>query len=90
MTVGPQQLISLKEAGERFGVSYGTVRNWIEKGYIQAVRYPSGVRKIAEQEVSRVLSTLFSFSAPEEEPAETRTLRGQRQEMEEEDWGPAA
>lgn len=60
----PQNLLSVGEAGERLQVSPGTVRNWISKGYIRAVRLPSGHRKVFEHEISTLLGEMFEQQAP--------------------------
>jgi excisionase family DNA binding protein len=48
------------EVAKEVGVSPGTIRNWIDKGYIQAFRLPSGVRRIPEMEVRRLIGEYFA------------------------------
>lgn len=81
-------LFSLRHSAEKLGVSYGTVRNWIDKGYIQAVHYPSGVRKIPETEINRLLERMFALAPAEVEPEEVAPRRTRR-ELEPEEWEPA-
>ncbi len=63
MSIG-QELRSVGFAAKRFQVSTGTVRNWIAKGYVKAVSLPSGVRRIPDSEINRLLSEMFSLPAP--------------------------
>lgn len=82
------RLFSLRESAEKLGVSNGTVRNWIDKGYIRAVHYPSGVRKVPETEINRLLERMFTFAPADQEATEVAPRR-RRQEIEPEEWGPA-
>lgn len=80
------ELMTIKGAAERLHVSTSTIRNWIDKGYLNAVRFPSGVRRVPETEVARLASQLFEmapFVAESEEPAPRR----KRQELEPHEWG---
>lgn len=64
-------LLTVKGAAEKLHVSTSTIRNWIEKGYISAVRFPSGVRRLPEEEVERLATHLFGmtpFIEGQEEP----------------------
>lgn len=82
------RLFSLRDSAEKLGVSYGTVRNWIDKGYISAVHYPSGVRKVPETEIDRLLERMFAF-APAEQESEEVAPRRRRRELEPDEWDPA-
>lgn len=62
------------EAAEQLGVTPSTVRNWIEKGYIHAVRLPSGHRRIAQTELERLLGEIFEFGSPERDEASARRV----------------
>jgi excisionase family DNA binding protein len=83
-----EDMLSTGEAAQRFHVSSGTVRNWIEKGYIEAVHFPSGQRRVPRSEVERLCRAMFEFPHPdgvEEEPVRHRP----RQPLEPGDWGVA-
>jgi excisionase family DNA binding protein len=66
--------LSVGKAAEEFGVTPATVRNWVEKGYIQALRLPSGVRRIPDSEIKRVLREMFVL-APAEPEDEAQVAR---------------
>ncbi|MBK5227024.1 MAG: hypothetical protein JJE05_00755 [Actinobacteria bacterium] len=61
-----EELRSVGFAAEQFQVSTGTVRNWIAKGYVKAVSLPSGVRRIPETEIVRLVTEMFSLPKPVE------------------------
>jgi excisionase family DNA binding protein len=81
---GFRPAVSVGKAAEEFGVSSATVRNWVEKGYLQAIRLPSGHRRIPESEVRRMLGLLFQVPTPTEETEERRV-----EATAVEEWGPA-
>jgi excisionase family DNA binding protein len=80
-------LLRVSTAAEQIGVHPSTVRNWADKGYIQAVRLPSGHRRIPESEVQRLLGELFQFGPPVEEEETGRKVRVSTVSPDE-DWGP--
>lgn len=47
--------MNAKEAAERLGVHYQTVRNWIQSGEIEATKRADATWAIAASEVERVL-----------------------------------
>lgn len=61
------EAVTVGKAAKEFGVTAATVRNWIAKGYIRAIKLPSGQRRIPETELGRVLRTMFALDAPERE-----------------------
>ncbi len=80
---------SVGEAARDLGISPSTVRNWVEKGYIHAFRLPSGVRRIPQAEITRMVNEYFApapaLVAEDDEPS----LMFEAIE-EEPIWGPAA
>ncbi|GAY25122.1 IS607 family transposase [Desulfurococcaceae archaeon AG1] len=50
-----ERLLRPKEVCEKLGVSYTTLRRWIESGYIRAIRTVGGKYRIPESEVRRLL-----------------------------------
>jgi excisionase family DNA binding protein len=79
-------LLSVGETAQELGVSTGTIRNWIEKGYIHAFRLPSGVRRIPEPELIRIRDEYFTFAPAiegEDEPSIALS-----DSTGEEEWGP--
>ena len=83
------KLVSVGDAAGRLQVSTGTVRNWIAKGYIRAVRLPSGHRKLPESEISKLLTKMFELPTQLDEESIEPAPRRQRQEMPPDEWGPA-
>ena len=56
-----ERLYSISEVAIRIGVSYETLRRWIEKGAVEAVRVgPDGTIRIPE----RTLQTLINIYSP--------------------------
>jgi excisionase family DNA binding protein len=74
------------EVAERLEVSPGTIRNWIEKGYISAARLPSGHRRVPDSELQRLIAQLFEIGAPVEEAA--AGMVHVRPLPSDEEWGP--
>src|SRR4030095_15179717 len=50
------ELIGVREAARRLGVSYPTLKQWIYKGSVRTVRTAGGHHRIAESEVERFLA----------------------------------
>jgi excisionase family DNA binding protein len=59
-------LISIREAARRLGVDETTMRRYVDRGLLRAVRLPSGVRRVRREDVEA-----FARIA---EPAPERTL----------------
>jgi excisionase family DNA binding protein len=68
-----KELLSVGQAADQLDVSPSTVRNWVEKGYIHAFRLPSGVRRIPQEEITRLVQDYFRF-APAIEGEDEGTL----------------
>lgn len=57
--------LSVRETARRLGVHENTVRNWEERGLIQAVKLPgSGYRRFDLAEVERLRSEMVTQLAP--------------------------
>ena len=89
MSTIDEELRSVGFAAEQLRVSTGTVRNWIDKGYLRAVRLPSGHRKLPESEISKLLSKMFELPTQLEEESLEPAPRRRRQEVPPDEWGPA-
>ena len=53
------QHVPIRAAAERLGVHENTIRNWIDRGILRAVRLPSGIRRISLGEVDRMEAEIF-------------------------------
>ena len=49
-------LLSVREAADRLGVAYSTVKQWIYKGSVRSVRTDGCHHRISEREVTRLLA----------------------------------
>jgi molybdopterin-binding protein len=49
-------LLTVREAAERLGVAYSTLKQWIYKGSVRTVRTDGGHHRITDDEVTRLLS----------------------------------
>ncbi|MBI2220983.1 MAG: helix-turn-helix transcriptional regulator [Acidobacteria bacterium] len=49
------RMLSVRDAAERLGVSYPTIKQWIYKGSIRTVRTDGGHHRVPESEVDRLL-----------------------------------
>lgn len=58
------QLMQVKQAARALGVSENTVRRWEQKGLINAVRLPSGVRRFRREDVDGVRARMYDGLAP--------------------------
>jgi len=58
------QLMQVRQAARTLGVHENTVRRWEERGLLQAVRLPSGVRRFRAEDVEAMRAQMFSGFAP--------------------------
>jgi excisionase family DNA binding protein len=80
------RVVSVGYAAKELSVSPGTIRNWIEKGYIRAAQLPSGHRRIPQAELDRLYGQIFEFGEPVEEVVGQRARASTVSD--EEEWGP--
>ena len=52
----PADLIGVRDAARRLGVSYQTLKQWIYKGSLRTVQTAGGHHRIAESEIERFLA----------------------------------
>lgn len=55
MTNSFVRMLSVRDAAERLGVSYPTIKQWIYKGSVRTVRTEGGHHRVPESEVERLL-----------------------------------
>jgi molybdopterin-binding protein len=64
------RMLSVRDAAERLGVSYPTMKQWIYKGSVRTVRTEGGHHRVPESEVDRLLLSRSDPAPPQ--PAERR------------------
>lgn len=52
----PKELLMLKDVAAYFGVSTGSVRNWIREGKLRAILTPGGHRRIRRNDFDEFIS----------------------------------
>ena len=57
-------LMQVRQAARRLGVHENTLRRWANKGLIQPVVLPSGVRRFRADDVDQLHRSMFSGFAP--------------------------
>jgi len=62
--------LNVREAAQRLGVSYPTVKQWIYRGKIRTVKTVGGHHRIAQSEIDRLL---FQQGRPSQAPQRTRS-----------------
>ena len=55
-------LLKLKEAAERIGVSYPTIKQWIYNGKIRSTKTVGGHHRIPHEEVKRILNAQLKMN----------------------------
>lgn len=58
------QLMQVRQTARALGVHENTIRRWEERGLLQAVRLPSGVRRFRADDVEAMRARMFSGFAP--------------------------
>lgn len=54
------KMISIREAAERLQVHENTVRNWIDRGILDAVKLPTGRRRLLLAAVEQMERQLYA------------------------------
>jgi excisionase family DNA binding protein len=63
--VGGTRLLNVRETAQILGIHENTVRNWVERGILQAARLPgSGFRRFDPQQIERLRDAMLSQLAP--------------------------
>ena len=57
-------LLTVRDAAERLGISYSTLKQWIYKGSVRTIRTEGGHHRIRDTEVERLLSTRRETATP--------------------------
>ena len=58
-------MVRIGEAARRCGVCVDTIRRWGKNGRIRVLRLPTGERRIAEDELARVLQQIQNPTRPQ-------------------------
>jgi len=58
------ELMQVRQAARVLGVHENTVRRWEERGLLQAVKLPSGVRRFRIEDIAAIREQMFSGFAP--------------------------
>jgi excisionase family DNA binding protein len=58
------QLMQVRQAAQALGVHENTIRRWEQRGLLQAVRLPSGVRRFRPEDIEQMCAQMFSGFAP--------------------------
>jgi molybdopterin-binding protein len=65
-------LLGVREAARRLGVSYATLKQWIYKGTFRTVQTAGGHHRISESEIARFLARRAAPSRPGKRPGRSR------------------
>lgn len=61
------EMLNVRQVAQRLGVHENTVRNWVAKGILRAVRLPgSGYRRFAASDIERMAAEMHAAMAPAE------------------------
>ena len=56
--VKKEEFMKAKEVKEMLGISYGTLYKWVKKGFLRAIRLPSGRLKFLKSDVEKLRAEL--------------------------------
>jgi len=58
-TPKPTRMIGVSQAAAELGVSPNTLRAWVDKGLVPAVRLPSGARRFTREQLDDIKAQMF-------------------------------
>lgn len=67
-------LLTVREAAQRLGVGYSTLKQWIYNGRVRTTTTEGGHHRIADSEIDRLLARSAGPSRPERAPGATTGL----------------
>jgi molybdopterin-binding protein len=70
-------LLSPREAAQRLGISYPTIKQWLYRGKLKAVKTPGGHYRIPEAELDGLLHLTKQCEAPKREMLHALSGRNQ-------------
>lgn len=72
------RLLPVREAAERLGISYPTIKQWIYKGSIRTVRTEGGHHRVPETEIDRLIARRSSNDSTRAAAGRSGAGRGAR------------
>ena len=54
------QHVPIRSVAKRLGVHENTIRNWIDRGILRAVKLPTGTRRVALKDVENLEASIFA------------------------------
>jgi excisionase family DNA binding protein len=58
------ELMQVRQAAHALGVSENTIRRWVQRGLLRAVRLPSGVRRFRPDDIKAARERMYEGLAP--------------------------
>ena len=60
---GTMKLLTISEAARELGVHPNTLRGWVDRGLVPAVRLPSGHRRFEPEQIERIKREMYEGKA---------------------------
>ena len=57
------KLLTISEAARKLGVHPNTLRGWVDRGLVPAVRLPSGHRRFEPEQIERIKREMYEGKA---------------------------
>lgn len=67
-----RKYFALSEVADRYGLTYETIRDWIDKGWIEALRLPSNRLRIPGEELKSIEKNVVGLSQDVDEGPSTQ------------------